>query len=93
MGKGSQAASRTGWRATWEQNSQADTVETVGRHFRLPGHEPHRDLVMLPIEIVSPKDPFLLRARESYNIWKFQTEKRMGILDIEHGLNLEAGQQ
>ena len=41
---------------------------------------------MLPIEIVSPKDPFLLRARESYNIWKFQTEKRMGILDIEHGL-------
>ena len=75
------------------QNSQADTVKTVGRHFRLPGHEAHRDLVMLPIEIVSPRDPFLLRARESYNIWKFQTEKRMGICDIEHGLNLDAGQQ
>ena len=56
------------------QNSQADTVKTVGRHFRLPGHEAHRDLVMLPIEIVSPRDPFLLRGRESYNIWKFQTE-------------------
>ena len=78
---------------TATQNSQADTLKTVGRHFRLPGHEAHRDLVMLPIEIVSPKDPFLLRARESYNIWKFQTEKRMGILDIEHGLNLDAGQQ
>ena len=74
------------------QNSQADTLKTVGRHFRLPGHEPHRDLVVLPIEIVSPRDPFLLRARESYNIRKFQTEKRMGILDIEHGLNLDAGQ-
>ena len=34
----------------------------------------HRDLVMLPIEIVSPRDPFLFRGRESYNIWKFQTE-------------------
>ena len=48
---------------------------------------------MLPIEIVSPKDPFLLRARESYNIWKFRTEKGMGVLDIEHGLNLDPGQQ
>ena len=92
------AVSRTGWVAsghlgTATQNSQADTLKTVGRHFRLPGHEAHRDLVMLPIEIVSPKDPFLLRARESYNIWKFQTEKRMGIQDIEHGLNQEPGQQ
>jgi len=78
---------------TATQNSQADTVKTVGRHFRLPGHVPDRDLVMLPIEIVSPSDPFLLRARESYNIWKFQAEKRMGIVDIEHGLNLDPGQQ
>ena len=74
-------------------NSQADTIKTVGRHFRLPGHEPHRDLVMLPIEIVSARDPFLLRAREAHNIVKFQTEKRMGIFDIEHGLNLDRGQQ
>ena len=78
---------------TATRNSQADTVKPVGRHFRLPGHDPHRDLVMLPIEIVSSRDPFLLRARESYNIWKFQTEKRMGVQDIEHGLNLDAGQQ
>ena len=74
-------------------NSQADTVKSVGRHFRLPGHEAHRDLVMLPIELVSARDPFLLRAREAYNIGKFQTEKRMGICDIEHGLNLDRGQQ
>ena len=60
-------------------------------HFRLPGHDPHRDLVMIPIEIVSARDPFLLRARESYNIWKFRTEKGMGVLDIE--LNLDPGQQ
>ena len=74
-------------------NSQADTVKSVGRHFRLPGHEAHRDLVMLPIELVSARDPFLLRARETFNIAKFQTEKRMGIWDIEHGLNLDRGQQ
>ena len=48
---------------------------------------------MIPIEIVSARDPFLLRARESYNIGKFDTEKKMGVLDIEHGLNLDAGQQ
>ena len=27
-----------------------------------------------------------------FNIWKFETEKRMGVQDIEHGLNLERGQ-
>ena len=47
---------------------------------------------MLPIEIVSPRDPFLLRSRERFNIWKFETEKRMGVQDIEHGLNLDPGQ-
>ena len=64
----------------------------VCRHLRLPGHDAHRDMEMLPIEIVSPSDPFLLRARETYNISKFKTEKRLGVLDIEHGLNLDAGQ-
>ena len=34
-------------------------------------------MVMTPIEIVSSRDPFLLRAREGYNG------------DIEHGLNLK----
>ena len=75
---------------TGTQNCHADTVQSVGRHFRL---DPHGDLLMIPIEIVSPRDPFLLRARESYNIVKFRTEKRMGVMDIEHGLNLDAGQQ
>ena len=60
---------------TATQNCHKDTVKPVGRHFRLPGHDPHRDLVMIPIEIVSARDPFLLRARESYNIRKFGTEK------------------
>ena len=41
----------------------------------------HRDLVMLPIEVVSAKDPFLLRARETFNIEKFKTEKRCGVSD------------
>ena len=51
---------------TGTQNCHADTVQSVGRHFRL---DPHGDLLMIPIEIVSPRDPFLLRARESYNIY------------------------
>ena len=40
-------------------------MKPVGRHFRLPGHETHSDLVMLPVEIVSARDTFLLRARET----------------------------
>ena len=51
-----------------------------------------RDLVMLPIEIVSANDPFLLRARETFNISKFKTEKRLGVTECEHGLNLDQGQ-
>ena len=63
-----------------------------GRSITTPGHDPHRDLIMLPIEIVSPRDPFLLRSRERFNIWIFETEKRMGVQDIERGLNLDPGQ-
>ena len=92
--KVNQVALHTDWGVTWARLSRLAkrTLKPVGRHFRLPGHDPHRDLVMLPIEIVSPRDPFLLRSRERYNIWKFETEKRMGVQDIEHGLNLDPGQ-
>ena len=57
------------------QPCQDDTVKSVGRHFRLPGHIAHRHLVMLPIEVISAKDVFLLRARETFNISKFRAEK------------------
>ena len=59
------------------------------RHFRLPRHEAHQDIVMLPIELVSPRDPFLLKARESFNIIKLKSEKLRGVCEIEHGLNLD----
>ena len=68
-----------------------DTVKTVGRHFRLPGRNPHRDMIMLPIERVRG-DLFLRKAREKFNIRKFNTEKRLGICEVEHGLNLDGGQ-
>ena len=42
---------------TATQPCQADTVKPVGRHFCLPGHQAHCDLVMLPIEIVSAIPP------------------------------------
>ena len=74
------------------QPCQADTVKPVGRHFRLPGHEAHRDLYMLPIEVISSRDVFLLRAHETFNILKFKSEKRLSVSDIEHGLKLDPGQ-
>ena len=45
------------------QPGQADTIKTIGRHFRLPGNIPDRDMVMLPLEIVSG-GLFLRQSRE-----------------------------
>ena len=73
------------------QPCQVETVKPVGRHFQLPGHSAHRDLVMIPIKLVSASDPFLLRSREAFNIIKFRTEKRYDVTQIEYGLNLEEG--
>ena len=73
------------------QPGQADTQKTIGRHFRLPGHVAHRDMIMLPLEVVRG-DVFLQRARERFYINKFQTEKRLGVEEVEHGLNLDKGQ-
>ena len=74
------------------QPCQVDTVKPVGRHFRLPGHDPHGDLVMLPIEKISDKEPFLRKAREAYYINLFSTQKKQSVFEIEHGLNLDKGQ-
>ena len=74
------------------QPGQSDTAKPVGRHFRMPGHEPHENLVMLPIERISDKEPFLRQARESYYIKKFKTQKILSVSEIEHGLNLAKGQ-
>ena len=40
---------------TSTQVSQVVTVTPVGRHFRLPGHKAHRDLVMTPLEAIINK--------------------------------------
>ena len=67
-------------------------MKPVGRHFRLPGHEPHSDLVMIPIEKISDKEPFLRKARESFYMNLFSTQKKGSVFEIEHGLNLDKGQ-
>ena len=59
---------------TASRASQVDKVKTVGCYFRLPRH-----LVMLPMEVVSPRDLFLLRARATFNIRLFKTQKRMSV--------------
>ena len=71
---------------------QVDTMKPIGRHFRLSGHEAQRDMVMLPIELIRGGEIFLRRARERFNIIKFKCEKRKGVTDLEHGLNLDPGQ-
>ena len=58
--------------------TQADTVKPVGKHFRSAGHEPHTNMVMIPIEKVSDKKLFhrkLRKARESYYIKKLSSLK------------------
>ena len=74
------------------QPCHGETVKHVDRHFKIPGHVAHRDMKMLPIEIVSAKDPFLLKVRERYNIMRFESEKFYDVNEVEHGLNLDRGQ-
>ena len=56
--------------------------EPSGEHFRLPGHAVS-DLFGLAIEHVKSNDPFVLKARESYLIKKFDSYK--------NGLNKDSG--
>ena len=69
------------------QTCQADTVKPGGKHFRSAGHEPH-NMVIIPIEKVSDKEPFLRKARESYYIKEFFRLKRLPVSEIGHGLLL-----
>ena len=75
---------------TATDRSQRDTLKPVGCHFRLPGHQPDRDILMIPIEKIS--DPFVRKARESFYIQKFESLKRLAVTEIEHGLNMSRGQ-
>ena len=52
---------------TATNRSQADTVKPVGCHFRLPGHNPDRDMLLIPIEKIA--DPFISRILFRYSIY------------------------
>ena len=71
------------------QPCQANTTKPVGVHFRLPGHS-HSDMGFLPIEKVRNKDRFVMEARESYWIKKYNSVKLKAVEVIEHGLNLKS---
>ena len=60
----------------------------MGAHFRQPGHS-HSDLVFLPIEKVMSKDQFVVEARESFWIKKYNSLKLQPLEIVEHGMNLE----
>ena len=70
------------------QPCQANTTKTVGVHFRSPGHT-HSSMQFLPIEKVRCKDRFVLEARESFWIKKYQALKNGEVEEIEHGLNFK----
>ena len=69
------------------QQCQLNTQKPVGVHFRGAGHS-HSDMVFLPIERVHCRDQFVLEARESYWIKKYNSVKTQPVNQIEHGLNL-----
>ena len=69
------------------QQCQLNTQKPVGVHFRGAGHS-HSDMVFLPIERVHSRDQFVLEARESYWIKKYNSVKTQPVNQIEHGLNL-----
>ena len=52
----------------------------------------HSDLVILPIEKISNKEPFLRKARESFYINLFSTQKKVSVFEIEYGFNIDKGQ-
>ena len=68
----------------------SETETPVGRHFRLSGHNPNSDLIMIPIEKI--EDNFVRKAKESFHIKKFKLLKFKDISEIKHGLNLSVGQ-
>ena len=74
---------------TATQACHSNTTKPVGTHFRLPGHS-HSDLVFLPIEKVVSKDRFVLEARETYWIGKYESVKVKSPEVIEQGINLKS---
>ena len=55
------------------------TSKTVGKHFIQKGHEVH-DMNFVVIEKVRSRNPFILKARESYWINQYNSSR--------HGLNI-----
>ena len=67
-------------RFTEHRNSvKPTTTKTVGLHFNQPGHGIH-DMVFLPFERVVSNDPFVLEARETYWISKYDS--------VNQGMNI-----
>ena len=70
------------------QACQANTNKPIGVHFRSAGHS-HADMELLPVEKVRSKDRFVLEARESFWINKYDSVKKHAVTTIEHGLNIK----
>ena len=71
------------------QQCQAKTSKPVGVHFRVAGHD-HRDMIFLPIEKVRSKDKFVMEARETFWIKKYEAVKMEEVDKIDHAMNINA---
>ena len=70
------------------QPSQENTTKPVGVHFRAVGHT-HCNMKVLPIEKVRSSDRFVLEARESYWVSKYNSLKALPVDTMEHGMDMK----
>ena len=61
------------------------TPQTSWVHFRAVGHT-HCNMRVLPIEKVRSSERFVLEARESYWISKYNSVKALPVNTMEHGM-------
>ena len=69
-------------------HGHSNTSKPVGVHFRAAGHT-HCHMRVLPIEKVRSSDRFVLEARESYWINKYNSVKALPVDTMEHGMNMK----
>ena len=70
------------------QTSQEITTNPVGVHFRAAG-QTHCNMRVLPIEKVRSSERFVLEARESYWVNKYNSVKALPVDTMEHGMNMK----
>ena len=80
------------------QACQVDTVKPIGRHFRLPGHEPHVNLVMLPVEKISEESMWnvlysVFQSEETFSVGQRAWDKGQWSHSPPYSQNFHSGSE